>query len=86
MSRKVRLLVAVLVLMAATVQAFPLTARPAVVQRGDRIESILSWFTTALTSIWEREGSSMDPNGEPDSGEPQPAPTSDEGSQMDPNG
>jgi hypothetical protein len=89
MSRKLRALIAVLVLVVATTaaaQAFPLTDGSAAMQRGDFLGAVLSWFSTVLTPVWERAGSQMDPNGDPTSGAPLPAPTADEGSSMDPNG
>ena len=94
MSRNLRSIAVVLVLVLATTaaaQAFPLTDRPAIAERGDFLGEVLDWFSflapvgPGLTSVWEKARSSMHSNGQPASG-PQPAPTTDEGSSMDPNG
>ncbi len=96
MSRNLRLIAIALVFVLGTttaVQAFPLSPRPGVAEeRVDLFGALLGWLTTlvtpsgpGITSIWEQEGSSMDPNGlpRPNAGS---TPTTDEGSQMDPNG
>lgn len=87
MSRNVRSFVVALVLalgMAVAAEALPPRARP--VERGLLVQA-WSWIGSvlSLTPVWEKEGSSMDPNGEP---RPNTwdTPSSDEGSQMDPNG
>lgn len=95
MSRNLRLIALALVFVLGTttaVQAFPLSPRPGVAEeRGDLFGVLLGWLTTlftpsgpGVTSIWEEEGSSMDPNGlpRPNAG----TSTLDEGSSMDPNG
>lgn len=86
MSRTVRsiALALLLVLVSATAaQALPLDREHGLIDR------VLNWIGTLLspdlTPVWEMEGSSMDPNGDPQNN-PLPPPTSDEGSQMDPNG
>ena len=94
MSHKVRSIVVALVLIVTTTaaaQAFPLTARPAIAERGDYFGLVLDWVGSlfipsgsGLTSIWQRAGSDMDPNGQPAS--QLPGPTTNAGSQMDPNG
>ena len=78
----------VLVLAAASAQALPLGARPTPADRS-LIARVWTWvgslLSPGLTPIWEKAGSSMDPNGQPlnnSSSEPLP----DEGSSMDPNG
>ena len=92
MSRNVRSIALALLLVlvsASAAQALPL--KGAAPGRGlvDRvwswIETLLSPGTPDLAPIWEKAGSQMDPNGDPQ-GSTWPAPTTDEGSQMDPNG
>ena len=88
MSRNVRTIAFALLLVlvsASAAQALPLGE-----ERGSGlVDRMLSWIETllspGLTSVWEMEGSSMDPNGEPQNTF-WPAPTTDEGSSMDPNG
>ena len=91
MFRNVRALALALVLVlvsASAVQARPLNSSPEV----NVVDRLLSWIGTLIspvmpdvTSTWEKSGSSMDPNGQPQNNYPS-SPTSDEGSQMDPNG
>lgn len=88
MSRNIRSIAfaLLLVLVSATAaQALPLVEAP----RSGFIDRVLNWIGTllspGLTTTWERAGSDMDPNGQPQNN-PEPAPTSDEGSSMDPNG
>lgn len=88
MSRNVRSIALALLLVlvsASAVQALPLVEAP----RSGLIDRVLSWIGTllspGLTPTWEREGSQMDPNGEPQD-DTLPPPASDEGSSMDPNG
>lgn len=92
MSRNLRSIAFALVFVLGTttaVQAFPLSPRPgAAEERGDLVGVFLGWLTTLFTPsvpMWERAGSSMDPNGlpRPDAGSTS---TLDEGSSMDPNG
>jgi len=88
MSRNVRsiaLAVLLVLVSASAAQAMPLGEDP-----GSRLFSrMLSWIETLLspnlTSVWEKAGSQMDPNGPPQNNNSS-APTSEEGSQMDPNG
>lgn len=88
MSRNVRTIAFALLLVlvsASAAQALPLGE-----ERGNGlVDRMLSWIGTllspGLTPIWEMEGSSMDPNGEPQNIF-WLAPTTDEGSSMDPNG
>lgn len=91
MSRNIRSIAFALLLVlvsASAAQALPLDKTPG----SGLIDRVLSWIGTLLspakpdlTTVWERAGSSMDPNGQPQSNT-SPAPTSDAGSQMDPNG
>jgi hypothetical protein len=88
MSRNVRSIAFALLLVlvsASAAQALPLGEGPG----SSLVSRVLSWIeallSPALTSVWETEGSQMDPNGEPQNNN-WPAPTTDEGSQMDPNG
>lgn len=88
MSRNIRSIAfALLLVLVATsaAQALPLVEGPG----SGLIDRVLSWFETLLspnvTSVWERAGSQMDPNGDPQD-TTLPPPTSDEGSSMDPNG
>jgi hypothetical protein len=88
MSRNVRSIAFALLLVlvsASAAQALPLGEGPG----SGLVSRMLSWIETllspVLTSVWETEGSQMDPNGEPQNNN-WPAPTTDEGSQMDPNG
>jgi hypothetical protein len=88
MSRNVRTIAFALLLVlvsASAAQALPLGEGPGsslVMKMWSWIETLLS---PGLTSVWEKAGSSMDPNGEPQNNNV-PPPTSEEGSQMDPNG
>ncbi|HWM94872.1 MAG TPA: hypothetical protein VN493_29225 [Thermoanaerobaculia bacterium] len=91
MSQNIRAIAFALVLVlaaASAAQALPLGPK-APVERGllarvwTWVESVLS--PPSLKPVWEREGSSMDPNGEPQNNN-WSAPTTDEGSDMDPNG
>jgi len=88
MSRYVRSIALALLLVlvsASAAQALPLDEGPGNVL----VSRMLNWFETllspGLTSVWEKAGSSMDPNGEPQNNN-FPPPTWEEGSQMDPNG
>ncbi|HYO15404.1 MAG TPA: hypothetical protein VE685_19585 [Thermoanaerobaculia bacterium] len=101
MSGKIRTLALVLVLaglLANAAHALPGRAGFPVPDRGGLTAVLWSWLSR-LTAIWEKEGSSMDPNGQPQGdagsqmdpdGKPQgtlpPSSTGEEGSQMDPNG
>lgn len=103
MSGKIRTLALVLVLaglLANAAHALPGAGFP-VPDRGGLTAVLWSWLSR-LTAIWEKEGSSMDPNGQPLSGVttkagsqmdpdgkpqvPPPPSTGDAGSSMDPNG
>jgi hypothetical protein len=72
MSRRMRLLAIVLVLTfgaAGAVSAFPLTPRFAEAEeRSSLLERLLDWLASRVpagqTSVWENEGSQMDPNGQ----------------------
>jgi hypothetical protein len=82
MSGKIRALALVLVLaglLANAAHALPGAGFP-VPDRGGLTAVLWNWLSR-LTEIWEKEGSSMDPNGQPLSGV-----TNKEGSQMDPDG
>jgi hypothetical protein len=91
MSRNIRAIALALVLVlaaASAAQALPLGPE-APMKRGllarawTWVESVFS--PGALKPVWEKAGSQMDPNGEPqNNGWSDPTP--DEGSQMDPNG
>lgn len=88
MPRNIRSIAFALLLVLVSVsaaQALPLVEGP----RSGLIDRVLNWMGTLLssdvTSVWDRAGSDMDPNGSPQDGT-LPPPTSDEGSQMDPNG
>jgi hypothetical protein len=88
MSRNVRSIAFALLLVlvsASAAQALPLGETPG----SNLISQMWNWFGTllspGLTSVWDMEGSSMDPNGVPQNNN-WSAPTTDEGSQMDPNG
>ena len=88
MSRNVRTIAFALLLVlvsASAAQALPLGEGPG---RG-LVDRMLSWLGTLLspdlTSVWEKAGSSMDPNGEPENNI-WIAPNTDAGSSMDPNG
>lgn len=88
MSRNVRSIALALLLVlvsASAAQAMPLVEDP-----GSRLFSrMLSWIETLLspnpTAVWEKAGSQMDPNGDPENNNWTP-PGSEEGSSMDPNG
>ena len=93
--RSIALVLVLLILSSAAAYARPLTGQFAP-------ENLLSGFWNRLVSVflpvppadpgasphsrWEKEGSSMDPNGQPQNGTVSGDPTSDAGSQMDPNG
>jgi hypothetical protein len=88
MSRNVRSIAFALLLVlvsASAAQALPLGEGPG----NGLVSRMLSWIGTllspSLTSVWEKAGSQMDHNGEPQNNNV-PPPTSEEGSQMDPNG
>lgn len=88
MSRNVRTIAFALLLVlvsASAAQALPLSEGPGI----GLVDRMWNWieklFSPGLTPVWEMEGSSMDPNGEPQ-GNSWPAPATDEGSSMDPNG
>ncbi|RPH55728.1 hypothetical protein EHM82_04755 [bacterium] len=79
MSGKIRAIALVLVLaglLANAAHALPGGAGFPVPDRGGLTAVLWSWLHR-LTAVWEKEGSSMDPNGQPQG---------DAGSQMDPNG
>jgi hypothetical protein len=78
MSGKIRITALVLILaglLAPAAHSVPRGAFP--VTDTDSLTAVLWSWLNRLTAIWEKEGSSMDPNGQPQS---------DAGSQMDPNG
>lgn len=82
MSGKIRTLAFVLVLaglLANAAHALPGAGFP-VADRGGLTVVLWSWLSR-LTAIWEKEGSQMDPNGQPLSGV-----TNKAGSSMDPDG
>ncbi len=88
MSRNVRSIAFALLFVlvsASAAQALPLGEAPG----SSLVSRMLSWIGTLLspevTSVWDMEGSSMDPNGDPGNNS-LPASTIDEGSSMDPNG
>ncbi|MEA2560517.1 MAG: hypothetical protein QOH06_2021 [Acidobacteriota bacterium] len=88
MSRNVRSIAFALLLVfvsASAAQALPLGEAP----ESGLVSRMLSWIGTLLspelTPVWEMEGSSMDPNGEPKNNS-WSVPNTDEGSSMDPNG
>jgi hypothetical protein len=91
MSRNVRSIAFALLLVlisASAAQALPLGEGP----ESDLVSRMLSWIETllsvdvsGLTPVFERAGSSMDPNGQPENNT-WPEPTTDAGSDMDPNG
>jgi hypothetical protein len=88
MSRNVRTIAFALLLVlvsASAAQALPLGEGPG----SNLVSRVWSWIETLLspnvTSVWEMEGSQMDPNGEPQNNN-LPEPNTDAGSQMDPNG
>lgn len=92
MSRNVRSIALALLLVlvsASAAQALPLKGAAPGSGLADRvwswIETLLSQGTPNLALIWERAGSQMDPNGDPQSNT-WLEPATDEGSQMDPNG
>jgi hypothetical protein len=79
MSGKIRTTALVLILaglLAPAAYALPRGAAFPVTHRDGLTAVLWSWLSR-VTAIWEKEGSSMDPNGQPQS---------DAGSQMDPNG
>ncbi|MFY9823479.1 MAG: hypothetical protein WAM82_19010 [Thermoanaerobaculia bacterium] len=89
MSRKIRCLAAALAL--ALLSAGAAQARSLQSSLGSLgfLDTLWQWLTgryaLGLTAIWEKEGSSMDPDGRTNQlGVPQPTP--DEGGSMDPNG
>ena len=91
MSRNVRSIALALLLVlvsASAAQALPLKG---VAPGSGLVDRVWSWIETLLspgmpdlTTVWERAGSDMDPNGKPQ-GNTWPEPTTDEGSDMDPN-
>ena len=88
MSRNVRSIAFALLLVlvsASAAQALPLGEGPG----SGLVSKMLSWIGTLIAPewipVWEMEGSSMDPNGEPQNNT-WPEPTTDAGSDMDPNG
>lgn len=88
MSRNVRTIAFALLLVlvsASATQALPLGEE----RRSGLVDRMLSWIgkllSPSLTPVWEMEGSSLDPNGEPQNNS-WPEPTTDAGSDMDPNG
>lgn len=91
MSGKIRTTALVLLLaglLAPAASALPRGAAFPVTHRNDLTAVFWSWVSR-VTAIWEKEGSSMDPNGQPlsDAGSSMdPNGTPKEGSQMDPNG
>lgn len=96
MSGKIRTLALVLVLaglFASAAHALPGAGFP-VPDRGGLTAVLWSWLSR-LTAAWEKAGSSMDPNGQPQgdagsqmdpNGQPLSGVTNKEGSQMDPDG
>lgn len=87
MSGKIRTLALVLVLAglpANAAHALPGGAGFPVPDRGGLTAVLWSWLSR-LTAVWEKEGSSMDPDGQPPSALPAGS-TGEEGSQMDPDG
>lgn len=87
MSGKIRTLALVLVLaglLANAAHALPGGAGFPVPDRGGLTAVLWSWLSR-LTAVWEKEGSSMDPDGQPQGALPAGS-TGEEGSQMDPNG
>ena len=87
MSKSVRPIAFALLLV--LVSASSAQALPLVESSGNLLDRMLSWvealLSPGLTSVWEAEGSQMDPNGKPQDNN-WPTPNTDEGSQMDPNG
>ena len=76
MSRSMRLVCVVLALTLGTAgaaSAFPLTPGSAVSEeRGDLLDRVLVWLASLatpaeprLSSVWDNEGSQMDPDGQP---------------------
>jgi hypothetical protein len=88
MSRKIRCLAAALALALVTAgaaQARSLHPRSPSPGFFDALWQWLARHAPGLTAVWEKEGSSMDPNGQP-LHPLAPSPTTDEGGDMDPNG
>ena len=88
MSRNVRSIAFALLLVlvsASAAQALPLGEGPG----SGLVSRMWSWIGTllspGLTSVWEKAGSQMDPNGPPENNT-WPEPNTDAGSDMDPNG
>lgn len=85
MSQKIRSTVAflaILVLSAGAVSALPMAAVP--YEPSGLVTAAWGWLTSLagrVGGLWEKEGSSMDPNGQPGPGSPNKA-----GADMDPNG
>lgn len=97
MSRNHRIAALALILalaLSGAAQALPSISRSGLVPKADGIFSIVREWVSGLVSLWEEEGSSMDPDGggTTDAGssmDPDGRPSSlvgDEGSDMDPNG
>jgi len=88
MSRNVRSIAFALLFVlvsASAAQALPLGEAPG----SSLVSRMWSWIGTLLSpdlkSVWDMEGSQMDPNGDPRNNN-WPTPTTDAGSDMDPNG
>jgi len=93
MSRNVRSIAFALLLILVSASAAQALPRSGSAPGSDLFDRFLSWIGTLfspaapdLTAVWEKAGSQMDPNGQPQNNNTSPAPNSDEGSQMDPNG
>jgi len=98
MSRKIRLAVIVLVLVnlaATTAYALPLAGRPSSSGQKSVLTAAWEWFAALVTPAvprlglragWEKEGSSMDPNGSPQPNSLVSGEMTNAGSSMDPDG
>jgi hypothetical protein len=92
MSRNVRSLVFALILALVSASAAQALPPSGAAPGSGLLDRIMSWIGTLLspdapdfTSMWEKAGSDMDPNGLPQNNTSS-TPTTDAGSDMDPNG
>lgn len=96
MSRKIRTAALILLLaglLTATANALPRGARSSfpLSDSGSFVTVLWDWMASLFAGSQEKEGSSMDPDGQPtnkagSSMDPDGQPTTDAGSQMDPDG
>ncbi|HSS48840.1 MAG TPA: hypothetical protein VLX28_07830 [Thermoanaerobaculia bacterium] len=89
MPRKIRCLAAALALALLSAGAAQARSLPSRLGSPGFLDSLWQWlavrYVPSLTAIWEKEGSSMDPNGRTPP-LPPPPPTTNAGGEMDPNG